>query len=498
MKNLTPLFGTTALCVVLGAPAFADITPQDVWSFMKASNSAQGGEITATETESGNSLVLTDITSVTNMEVAGETLKTTATMMDITLQDMGDGRVSFTIPASSKMSSTSNAHGHDITHSFVISQEGLKVIASGTPDQIAYETSADKLTFATDGPIKDEMNGSDVTASVSFIDLKSDMENTKGAIISGKQTMTASEMTYAMTVKEGTQNMDVTGGLKNINVKAIADMPVNENATANPLAFLGTMGADMTFTGNSGNMHLVGTTEDGMPIDMKTTSQSIDVKFTAVDGVFGYHVSQKGLDVNASGGGAPFPLTAKLGEMAFDLKMPIAKGEGEKDLQLGIAMRDLELPEMLLNMVDPGLTLPRDPITVDLQASGKGMMMVDFADLESMETDPKPPFQVSSANLDRLLISVAGAKLTGEGAFTFDNTNPMVPQPVGAVDLKLEGANTLMDKLVVLGLLPQEQAMGARMMMGMFARPGEGEDTLTSKIEMTKEGQVIANGQRLN
>ena len=40
--------------------------------------------------------------------------------------------------------------------------------------------------------------------------------------------------------------------------------------------------------------------------------------------------------------------------------------------------------------------------------------------------------------------------------------------------------------------------MGARMMMGLFAVPGEGEDTLKSKIEVNDEGHVLANGQRLH
>lgn len=39
--------------------------------------------------------------------------------------------------------------------------------------------------------------------------------------------------------------------------------------------------------------------------------------------------------------------------------------------------------------------------------------------------------------------------------------------------------------------------MGARMMMGLFAVPGEGEDTLNSKIEVNGEGHVLANGQRI-
>ena len=39
--------------------------------------------------------------------------------------------------------------------------------------------------------------------------------------------------------------------------------------------------------------------------------------------------------------------------------------------------------------------------------------------------------------------------------------------------------------------------MGARMMMGLFTVAGPGEDELNSRLEVTGEGHVLANGQRL-
>ena len=48
-----------------------------------------------------------------------------------------------------------------------------------------------------------------------------------------------------------------------------------------------------------------------------------------------------------------------------------------------------------------------------------------------------------------------------------------------------------------MGYLPEDQAMGMRMMMGMFAVPGDGEDVLTSTIQVKPDGQILANGQRL-
>lgn len=62
--------------------------------------------------------------------------------------------------------------------------------------------------------------------------------------------------------------------------------------------------------------------------------------------------------------------------------------------------------------------------------------------------------------------------------------------------VNVKGANALIDKLIAMGLLPEDQAMMGRMMMGMFATP-TGDDELTSKIEVNDEGHLIANGQRL-
>ena len=99
-----------------------------------------------------------------------------------------------------------------------------------------------------------------------------------------------------------------------------------------------------------------------------------------------------------------------------------------------------------------------------------------------------------------MIVDALGAKLTGNGAVTFehDENGPTALKPSGAVDLKLVGGNTLIDTLVSSGLLPAQMAMGARMMMGMFAVPAEGEeDTLKSKLEFTRDGQILANGQRI-
>jgi hypothetical protein len=103
-------------------------------------------------------------------------------------------------------------------------------------------------------------------------------------------------------------------------------------------------------------------------------------------------------------------------------------------------------------------------------------------------------------DLTQLLAKFAGAELSGTGAFTFDNadleTFDGLPAPTGTIDLKIVGMNMLMDTLISMGLISEDDAMGARMMISMFANPGAGDDEFVSVLEFKDKG-FYANGQRL-
>ena len=70
--------------------------------------------------------------------------------------------------------------------------------------------------------------------------------------------------------------------------------------------------------------------------------------------------------------------------------------------------------------------------------------------------------------------------------------------PFGTVEGSFTGVNGLLDKLVSMGLLPQEQVMGARMMIAMFARPAEDNpEQLNTTLELREDGSIFANGQQV-
>ena len=148
-----------------------------------------------------------------------------------------------------------------------------------------------------------------------------------------------------------------------------------------------------------------------------------------------------------------------------------------------------------LRPVGGGVEIIHRPQNI-IDIAGSGVLAEDVFDPEVMEELAAPPGQLNALKVNELKLTIAGAELTGDGEFAFNNQFG-IPMPSGVANLMLVGGNGLLDTLVGMGLVPEEQAMGARMMMGLFARPGDGEDTLVSTIEVKEEGSILANGQRI-
>jgi Uncharacterized protein conserved in bacteria (DUF2125) len=147
-------------------------------------------------------------------------------------------------------------------------------------------------------------------------------------------------------------------------------------------------------------------------------------------------------------------------------------------------------------MFDPSGALKRDPADIAIDVSGKTKL--DFiAMMQADEAGTEPPVPaVETLDITELTLKVAGAALAGTGAFTFDNSMG-IPMPLGEANVTVTGANALIDGLIATGLLAEEDAMGARMMMGVFMAPGANADELTSKIEAKAGGEIYVNGQRV-
>jgi hypothetical protein len=191
---------------------------------------------------------------------------------------------------------------------------------------------------------------------------------------------------------------------------------------------------------------------------------------------------------------------SSFGELAFNVLMPASKSDEPQDFAFLTRLVDFTISEEVWGMLDPAATLSRDPATLIIDTKGKGRWLVDIMDPAYQDTGLEPPGELTSLDLTQLLVKAAGAEVLGTGALTFDNTDLAtfggVPRPDGSINVTIKGVNQLIDNLIAMGLLPDDQAMGFRMMLGMFTRPGAGADEVTSLIEF-KDGGLFANGQQL-
>jgi hypothetical protein len=197
----------------------------------------------------------------------------------------------------------------------------------------------------------------------------------------------------------------------------------------------------------------------------------------------------------------PFPVAVNA-QTGFGIKMPLSKKEG--DFELSVSLRDLYVNNELWDMFDPDKKLPRTPATLALKLSGVGNLFFNALDPEQAEELSRAdiPGQIKSISLDELDIQGAGLEVIGDGSFVFDNddliTIPGIPRPKGSAEVQLIGGNTFIDTLINMGLLTQDDAMQARMMLMLFAKPDPSfDDKLTSRWEITEDGKITANGQRL-
>ncbi len=240
--------------------------------------------------------------------------------------------------------------------------------------------------------------------------------------------------------------------------------------------------------------------EAGQVTKLKASLGGADTSFAMSAADMRYAIGSKAIALSVTAPDIPVPEVAiDLAELAFDLAMPLTKTGMPAPFTYLTRIVDLKLPEAIWAMADPTSALPHDPATVILETKGSITLTEDLIS-GAMAGSPTMPPLLHALDLTQLLVKFAGAQVTAKGAFTFDNTDtttiPDMPYPTGKVDITALGVNGLIDKLVAMGLLPEDQAMQGRMMMSMFANSAADRDELTSTLEFKDKG-FYANGARL-
>ena len=207
-----------------------------------------------------------------------------------------------------------------------------------------------------------------------------------------------------------------------------------------------------------------------------------------------YDSEGQSLALTFSGSSMPLPeVTIGIDRTSIGLQVPLLEDEEPQPYAFNVSLLDVALDEGLWNMVDPAGILPRDPGTIVLDLSGE--MDVD-RDVQARMADDAGD-EIRSVELNTARVAIADAEVEASGRLTLHSSPVGTTLPVGQIEVMLTGVTRLLERLAQAGILPQERAMGTRMMLNMFATPGDAEGQLVSTIRFAEDGSVFVNDQQV-
>ncbi|MEP3332007.1 DUF2125 domain-containing protein [Sedimentitalea sp.] len=499
-------FGAAIVYVLATQAAYADLTANDVWADWKDYLASTGYSVTGDEQSSAGNLTINNLSI--EMPIPDDDGSFAITMDALTFAENGDGTVSITMPDNIPMTFHSEADDDGpVTGVLTYAHTDTGMTASGSPEDVTYAYASTRATMELTSlsidnePMPEEMLR--VLVALENIDTKTRL--LKGDLRTYSQQMTADVVNYdiAFDDPESEDMGSFKGVMQNVSVEGTGAIPLELDPDDFDASLQDGFAVDATMAYGAGNTAIDGV-GDGSPFSFASSSQGGTLGFKMDANGIAYDVEQKQPSISMQGAELPVPVEIAAAVTAFNLSMPVRKSDEDQDFAIGLNLNEFTMSEMLWSMIDPAAQLPRDPATVMMDAVGKGKMLFNLLDPTEaalIEQAGNPPAEISALTINKLLVSLVGASVTGTGDFTFDNSDTTTmngyPRPTGFIDLKLAGANALLDKLSSMGLVAEQEAMGARMMMGLLAVPGDEPDTLNSKIEINDQGHIMANGQRI-
>jgi hypothetical protein len=475
--------------------AKGSLTAQGVWDSWTSLFAATPGFSSAARLDiTDGSLIISDYTLA--RESQNDSLS--ISISEIVLTEIDDGSVAVTMSDVYSLSLLNGANDNRIE--LTVSQPDMEFVVSGIESNMSYRLSAPTTDITLEAP-----GSNAITLDLTLLGFSGGVSYDQASGLSLESFLNLETMNFDINFAhpDTGQGFLVNGSLAGF----ASSIQGNLGSMLAGTTIEQGLSADFTVAGNishgavSYNTATIASTPSfasNGEIASGMLNLEIDEGQLSTSGGF------NGVALALSGSDMPFPpINAALDESAFNFIMPLSKSDFPSEFAMLVRLVGLSANENIWGIFDPAGVLPRDPATLVLDFSGMGNWLINIFAPDGQETMSGGMMgMIRAASLNELILSAAGSELTGKGNFTFDYSDMTtfggLPKPTGAANLQLIGGNGLLDKLIAMGLVPEEQAMGARMMMGLFATMVVGsEDTITTEIVIEEDGSIFANGQRL-
>lgn len=496
--------GSSALIVGLltSTASFADVTPQQVWDVWRNQIDNYSYNVTSEKTASGGTLTVSDLSIIMPINSEGAV---TIEIDALEFIDLGNGTVMVSLPSTFPMNVRVSPAADKVADlALEYATTGFSMLASGTANDMTFAYSMDKASLRLKELVVDGEVIEVSLAEINMTDLAGNTTSVVGDLQSIVETVSAATLDYSFVMAKpgGGGNVMVKGQTTDLNISVATVVPFEYEIADINRALRTGLSINMQMSTGAGSSEFE--FNDGETSALSTSATTgTSLSFAMDSDHLQYGFGATGLSTSIAASDIPLPIDFAADELGFNLSVPVMVGDGPQDFEFLTKIVGFVPSDMIWGLLDRTNALPHDPATVIVDLKGQANWLFNVLDpmQAAMMMDSDMPADLHSLTLNELKISAAGAELTGSGAFTFNNddleTFGGIPAPDGTVDLKVVGANGLIDGLIAMGLMSDDDAMGARMMLGLFGRPGEGEDTMLSTIEVKANGQIFANGQRI-
>ena len=408
-------------------------------------------------------------------------------MAFVKAKELGAGRVSLAYPDTMSTTLTLSMGEQTSTMNYDLNFMGVEHIVSGPKSARVSEYTIDTVA----GDVLIPIDGSELKLAMTG------MSGTSTRVPSGE--MFALESTGKVTKMEMTQIQKADGAqstVKTITHDMVTNLTANMmqngdfsgfiNGSQSVLAAFSSGRIDREFWINANGANIKGSSQTNGTV----------ANYGIKNGSFQLEMNGSGTEIDLAFVEMPLPpMQVSIGSGKTVLNGPLTQSDAPLPARMNVALNNVVLSDTIWGMFDPTGILPREAATLNIDVSAQMKWLVDVMqmNLQSRTT----PVEVDTVTINDITLSLAGASLTGDGKATLNNTT-FPPIPVGSVTMNLKGGIGLLDKLMSMGLVPQQQGQMVKAMSGVFATPVEvGEDHLKSKVIFNENGGISVNGQRI-